>query len=185
VPEPLYSPPGPQPRRSHPSYPGSAVTAAPHPSQASHPSQSGVARPPSTVSREHEDSGRSLVGIGLLSIVITSLLVVGGYMYYTRTRVPVRAVTPSASASASVATDVSVPTATLPTLPSAGDPTATAAPPDPPPPTPLVASVRPATSTVTPRPGGGRRPGGAKKPNCDNPFYVDAEGIKQIRPECR
>jgi hypothetical protein len=46
-----------------------------------------------------------------------------------------------------------------------------------------VASSRPTPPVAPARPAGAKR-SGTKKANCDNPFYVDAEGIKQIRPEC-
>jgi serine/threonine-protein kinase len=191
VPQPLYGTPiAPQPPRAHPSQSGS------HPSHPSYPgahpshSGSGVAPPPGTLSQEHDTGGGArLVLIGLLSVVVTSLLVVAGYMYYAnRVETAARVAPPptSASASAPAPSDVSVPTATLPPPSATPDPIASAAP-APTPSAAPIASARPIVPSATARPssGGGRRTSGSKKANCDNPFYVDAEGIKQIRPECQ
>jgi serine/threonine-protein kinase len=200
VPQPLYPPPHPsQPGAQHPSQPGAPHPHPSHPSQpgVQHPSHSGVMHPShSGVAQAPEHSGTSPVIIALVSVVVTSLLVIGGYMVYARTHADTTvAPAPSASASASapVQVDVTVPTATVPPLPADSvdvtpDPPPTAAAPSQtsttPAAPPAVASVRP---TTTSRPAGGKRPpaAGTKKPNCDNPFYVDAEGIKQIRPECQ
>jgi serine/threonine-protein kinase len=193
---PVY-PAAPAPPPLPPSY--SAVAPGPP-----HPSHSGQISHPGVAPQESEGSGARLVLIALLSILVTSFLVVGGYMYYAR-RTAARAVTPpEATASPLPPVDVSVPTATIPPDPSApADPSQVAVPPatastatSPDPTTapaatnappaattapPTTASHAPVAQTPTAAPARPKRP---KKANCDNPFYVDAEGIKQIRPEC-
>jgi eukaryotic-like serine/threonine-protein kinase len=152
------------------------------------PAPSAPLPPPAAASGPHavsqlpsevEETGSHPALIALLSVLVTTILVIVGYVYYTHRGSQTAPASPSAS-TAPVPTDVSAPVATLPSPPEP-------APPDPAPsagasaaPSAVADPRSSAAASATARPTT-RRP---KKPNCDNPFYVDSEGIKQIRPEC-
>jgi eukaryotic-like serine/threonine-protein kinase len=128
------------------------------------------------------DPGTRLIVTAVVTVLLTTCLVVAGYYVYMR-----RAV---ARHDAAVAPTT---TATATTPPPAADPAIATAPPAQPSPvaSPLAPSPAPAannpaaptTGAATPR-GTAKGRSGKPKANCDSPFYVDSEGIKQIRPEC-
>jgi hypothetical protein len=47
-----------------------------------------------------------------------------------------------------------------------------------------IVGVRPAPSPAAPTPAAATPPA-ATKPNCDSPFFLDKDGIRRVRPECR
>jgi serine/threonine-protein kinase len=124
-----------------------------------------------------EGSTARLVLVALASVIATTVLVVAGYVYATRDSGAAKvAPAPSASASAqaplrggavgSIAPMVAAPPPSI--TPSAPVPSASSLP-------------LPSPQNEPPR----RRPSNSpKRASCDNPFYVDREGIKHIRPEC-
>jgi eukaryotic-like serine/threonine-protein kinase len=162
-------PPSPQP--SGPMPQPSGPMRMPMPMQARPPSgPAPVAAPP----RAPESAAR-LVVTAVVTILVTTILVVAGYYAYTTRAVARHAAPPPPTAPATT-----TPPVADPTIATAPAPPATSAP-------PAAVTPAPATATGAVAPRGnakGRTGGGKPKPNCDSPFYVDSEGIKQIRPEC-
>ncbi len=181
------NPPSQPPSQAPPVASAPFASATPFASAASAGSAAAVAAVAPVAPQPPAGSATRLVVTALASILVTTALVVAGYVYVTRrpkptTIGPTIATSARAEAVASP-TPPAVPAPTAPApatipvqdLPTAAPRTGARAANDPAAPGPVAVPRTPATNGRT---------GGKAKPNCDSPFYVDSEGIKQIRPEC-